>query len=123
MSDCASTPFVGRYDIPTLPQGSDSQIRITYKPNGTVVDLTTYTAKLQVRQHYDGPVLVELSTADSSIVLAATAPNITLNFTSAKLEGLTIYEGMIYDLEITSGAGAQTRVIEGSFSISRPVTR
>ena len=122
MSDCSTTGIVGKYNLPTIPLGADVSFPISYKPGGTLVDLSTYTAKLQVRKTYGSPVLVELSTADSSIVLAAIAPNSVLWFLKEKTEDLTITEGMQYDLEITSGSGIVTRVLEGSFSVSKQIT-
>lgn len=122
---CDSSDFVGYYDIKDLPQGADTSIPINYRTGDplALVDLSTYTAKLQVREDYNSPVLLELSTADSTIVLAATSPNILLVFTSAKTEAMTIFDNMIYDLEITSASGDVTRVLGGKFTISRQVTR
>lgn len=122
---CNSSDFVGYYDINDLPQGSYIIIPINYRTGDplALVDLSTYTAKLQVREDYNSPVLLELSTADSTIILAATSPNIQLVFTSAKTENMTIFDNMVYDLEITSAAGLVTRVLNGKFSISRQVTR
>lgn len=122
MSNCSSDSFVGHYDICGLPQGADTSIPIAYKPSGTLADLSAYTAKLQVRQTYGAPVLVELSTSDSSIEVDSTAPNITLHFLHTKIDDLTITEGMIYDLEIMSGSGVITRILEGSFSVTKQVT-
>ena len=122
MSCNNGSQFVGHWDIEGIPQGSDSEIRVTYKPNGVVADLSTYSAKLQVRRDYGMPVLIELSTTDGSIELDAVAPNVILNFTVAKTASLTVYEGMIYDLELTASDNTETRILEGSFSVSRPVT-
>lgn len=122
---CNSSDFVGYYEIKDLPQGADTTIPINYRTGDplALVDLSTYTAKLQVREDYNSPVLLELSTANSTIVLAATSPNISLYFTAAATEAMTIFDNMIYDLEITSSTGDVTRVLEGPFSISRQVTR
>ncbi len=122
---CASSPFVGWYPIESLPQGSDTTIPINYRVGDplALVELSTYTAKLQVRQNYTSPVLLELSSTDGTIVLDDVTPNITLIFIASKTENMTVFEGMIYDLEITSNTGTVTRVLEGTFSISRQVTQ
>ena len=122
MSDCSSTGYVGIYDISKVPLGADVTIPISYKPGGVLADLSAYTAKLQVRKTYGSPVLVELTSSDGSITLAATAPNITLSFFKEKTESLAVTEGMIYDLEITDPSGLITRVLQGSFSVSKQVT-
>lgn len=122
---CASSPFVGWYPIEGLPQGSDVSIYINYRTGDplALVDLSTYSAKLQVRQNYTSPVLIELSSQEGTIILAATSPNITLSFIDSKTQSMTVFEDMIYDLEITSASGITTRVLEGTFSISRQVTQ
>lgn len=122
MSNCSTGSFVGKWNIEGLPQGTDQEIRITWKPEGTVIDLSTYTAKLQVRKSYGLPVIIELSTTAGDITLGASVPNIVLTFPKEKTESLTGFENMIYDLEVTSSSGNVTRVIEGTFSISRQVT-
>lgn len=117
--------YTGVYNIEGLPQGSDFDIKIDYQFGDPPVtlDLTGYSGKLQVRRNYDAPVLLELLSGAGEIVFAATAPNITISFSNAKTETMTIYEDMIYDFEITSPAGLITRVIKGSFSLDRQVTR
>lgn len=122
---CASSPFVGWYPIEKLPQGSDISIPINYRVGDplALVDLSTYTAKLQVRQDYTSPVLIELNSSDGTIVLDSSSPNITLIFIASKTENMTVFEDMIYDLEIISSTGDVTRVLEGTFSISRQVTQ
>jgi len=122
---CASSPFVGWYPIDDLPQGSDTSIQINYRVGDplALVDLSTYTAKLQVRQNYSSPVLLELISADSTIELDSASPNIILNFIASKTENMTVFEDMIYDLEIVDASNITTRVLEGTFSISRQVTQ
>jgi hypothetical protein len=117
--------YVGKYNICGLPQGSDFDVKIDYQfgEPPTTLDLTGYSGKLQVRRNYDSPVLLELSSVAGTITFSSTAPNITVSFPASITESVYVYEDMIYDLEIVSPAGVITRVIEGSFSISRQVTR
>lgn len=121
----ASSDFVGCYDIKGIPQGSDVSIPINYRTGDPIalVDLSTYSAKLQVRKDYNSPVLIDLSTADGSILVSATSPNLTLKFTPAKTVNMTVFDDLIYDLDITSSTGIITTILGGSFSISRQVTR
>lgn len=114
--------YVGIYNIEGLPQGSDFDIMIDYQigdPSATL-DLTGYSGKLQVRRNYDSPVLLELTT---DIVFDSIAPNISISFPASLTDAMTVYEDMIYDLEIISPAGLTTRVIQGSFSLDRQVTK
>jgi hypothetical protein len=116
--------LVGYYPIKDLPQGADTPIKINYKegePPATV-DLSAATAKLQVKQNYSGATIIELNSADGTIVLDAVSPNITLWFRKELTEDVTVFEEMIYDLEVTDSTGLTTRLLEGPFSISRQVT-
>lgn len=117
--------YTGIYNIDGLPQGSDFDLKIDYQfgEPPVTLDLTGYSGKLQVRRNYDSPVLLELLSGAGEIVFDDTAPNITVSFSAAKTEAMGVYEDMIYDLEITSPAGLVTRVIKGSFSLDRQVTR
>jgi hypothetical protein len=113
--------LVGTYNL-IIPQGADISINLTYKVDNVVLDLSAYTAKLQVRVDYGSPVLLELKSIDNEIVLAATSPNIVVKFPNAKTTAMTTYEGMKYDLEITSASNLVTRVLKGTFKLDREVT-
>lgn len=113
--------LVGTYNL-IIPQGTDTDINLTYKVDNVTVDLTTYSAKLQVRADYGTTVLLELTSDDSEIELNATAPNIVIKFPNAKTTAMTTYEGMKYDLEITSGANLVSRPLKGTFKLDREIT-
>lgn len=111
-------------DNHVIEQGVDSSRQFTWKNSaGTPVDLTGYSARMQLRKSKaDKTVLLELSTANSKIVLGGTAGTVTVMFSKADTVGVTWTSG-VYDLELTS-AGMQTvRFIEGSFVLSQEVTR
>lgn len=119
-----TSSYVGIYNIEGLPQGADFEIQIDYQtPDLSTLNLTGYTGKLQVRKNYDGPVLLELTSASGDIVFGATAPNIIIRFGASATSAMTVYEDMIYDLEIISTVGLTTRVIKGTFSLDREVTK
>lgn len=116
--------YTGVFDIEGLPQGSDFDIQIDYQtPELTTLNLTGYSGTLQVRRNYDGPVLLALTSSAGNIVFASTAPNITFRFPASTTSAMTVYEDMIYDLEIVSPANLTTRVLKGSFSLDREVTK
>jgi hypothetical protein len=66
--------------------------------------------------------LVELTTENSRIALGGTAGTITLTIAAADTAALTSGRG-VYDLELVSGAGIVTRLLQGVATISRNVTR
>jgi len=109
-----------------IPQYTDWTVTALYTiNNGTVVDFSTYTGKLQVKQSYDGPVLLELNTTNGGIQLtngAGGTPNITINFLKALTNVMNVYDGMIYDLQVTSSTGQINRIMKGQFALDRAVT-
>jgi tRNA threonylcarbamoyladenosine modification (KEOPS) complex Pcc1 subunit len=66
--------------------------------------------------------LVELTTANSHIALGGTAGTISLTISATDTAGLTAGRG-VYDLELVSGSGIVTRLLQGVATISRNVTR
>jgi hypothetical protein len=110
------------YDI-LIEQGATFSQVITYKDNGVAVNLTGYTARMQVRATLESAsTLVELTTANSRIALGGTAGTITLTISATDTAALTAGRG-VYDLELVSGSGIVTRLLQGVATISRNVTR
>jgi hypothetical protein len=110
------------YDI-LIEQGATFSQVITYKDNGVAVNLTGYTARMQVRATLESAsTLVELTTANGRIALGGAAGTITLSISATDTEALTAGRG-VYDLELVSGSGIVTRLLQGVATISRNVTR
>jgi hypothetical protein len=119
------TASVGKCDI-EIAQGSDDTINIFYKPGGAIANLDGYTGRMQIRKSYTSSVLLELSTARSTITCsdgASSTPNIVISFKSNETSPLTTYTDMIYDLEIVSPTNLVTKIIQGKFSMIREITR
>lgn len=85
------------------------------------VDLTGWSAKMQVRQDVGQAVVIELSTANSRIALNSPLGNIQLHILAADTAMLTpgLYK---YDLELTDETGFVYRLIEGFFQIVGAIT-
>jgi hypothetical protein len=110
------------YDI-LIEQGATYSQVITYKEAGVAVNLTGYTARMQVRATLESAsTLVELTTANSRIALGGTAGTITLTISATDTAALASGRG-VYDLELVSGSGIVTRLLQGVATISRNVTR
>jgi hypothetical protein len=110
------------YDI-LIEQGATFSQVITYKDNGVAVNLRGYTARMQVRATLEAATaLIELTTANGRIALGGTAGTITLSISATDTEALTAGRG-VYDLELVSGGGIVTRLLQGVATISRNVTR
>jgi tRNA threonylcarbamoyladenosine modification (KEOPS) complex Pcc1 subunit len=96
---------------------------ITYKESGVAVNLTGYTARMQVRSTLESAeALIELTTANGRIALGGSAGTITLTISATDTAALTAGRG-VYDLELVSGSGIVTRLLQGVATISRNVTR
>jgi len=101
----------------TINQGATFSRTIDYKnPAGAAIDLSTSTAKMSVKKAYgDATSLIDLTTANSRIVLDDTLPNITLSLTSTLTAALPA--GLwVYDLEVYTGAAVDS-VIRGTFLV------
>ena len=113
--------YPGVYDI-VCPQGATFDRTFTYSVGGSAVDLTGYTAALQVRSGFDaGTALISLSTGGSGLVLGGTAGTITATI-SAAVTGAVDAGSYAYDLELYQGATV-TRLLQGAFTVTGGVTR
>lgn len=109
----------------TLEQGAAFVINITWQSaEGTPVDLTGYTAKMQARYKYSDPApLVTFSTADGTITLGGVLGTVKVEG-MALLPGLTEKRSGVYDLELTKTSdGLVTRLLQGSAVFSPEVTK
>jgi hypothetical protein len=96
------------YDI-LIEQGATFSQIVTYKESGVAVNLTGYTARMQVRSHAGiGRSFIELTTANGRIALGGSAGTITLTISATDTAALTAGRG-VYDLELVSGSGIVTR--------------
>lgn len=82
------------------------------------VDLTGYTALLQIRTAPGGTLLYD---ASSNITLGGTAGTIALNIPAATTAGFTWSVG-VYDLLLTSSQGVATRLLTGNVTVSPAVS-
>jgi hypothetical protein len=106
-----------------IQQGTDfSHVVSLQNSDGSVFVLSGYSAKMQVKEQVVSVTpLLELSTVNGRISVNGLAGQLTLTLTNALTTAMTWRSG-IYDLEITSGAGLVTRVMEGSITLSPEVT-
>lgn len=107
----------------TLDQGSTWTLRIVYEnPNSTPINLTGYTAEMQIRKKADSPTAVlTLSTGGNGIVITPLLGRLDLTATDEQTGA--IEPGLyVYDLELDS-SGVRTRLIQGSVTVSAEVTQ
>jgi len=107
-----------------IEQGATFSKVLTLKDSaGSLVNLTNYSsAEMDLRASPEtSAVILTLTTSNSTIALGGTAGTVTLTITAANTAGLTAGDG-VYDLEIVSGS-IITRILEGTYSIRRNISR
>lgn len=110
----------GNYNI-TAYQGATFDLSATWSIGGTPVDLTSYTAAMQVRESFDSNSTIFSISTGSGITLGGTAGTIDL-LVSADTMGSADPGAYTYDLELNSGSSI-IRLLRGSFIIEGEVTR
>jgi hypothetical protein len=118
-----SCSIAGTYNI-TCNQGATFSRTITWTDSAkNAIDITGYTARMQVRTAANAAsTVLELTTSNNRISLGGAAGTVTLTVDAATTANLTpaLY---VYDLELVSGGGVVTRLIEGNFNVKAEVTR
>lgn len=91
--------------------------------NLTPVDLTDYSAIMQIRATINSPVvLYEASTLIGNIVLGGVLGTITLTITATETAAFDWTRG-VYNLNLESSGGIVTRLVQGAVAVSPEVTR
>lgn len=104
------------------PQGTTFSKRVRYSIDDIPVDLTGYSARLQVRpSHYSEDIILDIFST-SGITLGASAGTIDI-FISANTTKEFPSGNFVYDLELESSGGIVNRLIEGAFIVTPEVTR
>jgi zona occludens toxin (predicted ATPase) len=112
-----------QYDF-EIEQGATLLKPIVWKDStGAAVNLTGYTAKMQVRQSTSSDeVLLELSNTNGKLTITPLTGTVTMVFSAATTADIDWKRGK-YDLELTAADGTVTRLIEGEITVSREITR
>ena len=111
----------------TIYQGATFRKRLTWKaPDGTPIDLTGCTARMQVRSEVESDVvLLSLTTENGGITLGGSAGTVNL-YLGAVATAALAFEGGVFDLEIIHPGALPddvTRLGQGYLNVSPEVTR
>ena len=114
----------GLYTL-TIDQGATLSLVLTWKDSSeNLVNLTGYTARMALRSAFTSSTTVlSLTTENGRISLGEVAGTITLTVAAADTAALTAPQTGVYDLELVSGAGVVTRLVQGTFNVTPEVTR
>jgi hypothetical protein len=113
----------GQHDI-TIEQGATLLLNLIWKDSlGAPVNITSYTARMQVREKYASTTAaLTLTTENGGITLGGAAGTVAVVGAASATALLTFRRG-VYDLELVSPGGVVTRLIEGTVTVTPEVTR
>jgi hypothetical protein len=114
-------PNPGRYNI-NVYKGTTFSLAPVWKIGGNPVDLTGYTADMQVRASTDTGIVTELSTANGRAVIVTYLGQTTLTLTATQTAALTSGT-YIYDLNLTAPDSTVTKILSGNFTVLDSVTQ
>tara|TARA_R110000764_G_scaffold217024_1_gene304060 strand:- start:1218 stop:1556 length:339 start_codon:yes stop_codon:yes gene_type:complete len=102
-----------------IDQGSDFSFTVDLSTTVGLLDLTSYTARGQIRKSYTSSTSV-----DFDISINVSDPELTCSLTAAQTT-LLKYGRYVYDIEILSGddPAIVTRVVEGQVDVTPRVSR
>ena len=121
----------GKYNF-IIQQGSTFKRLIQYTDsNGEPIDLTDYSARMQIRPSVDSETvyvnLTDTIDADGSgILITPKSGTLEITLSAASSSKLSFNGDAVYDLEIYSGSGNSVyvaRILEGRVKLSKEVTR
>ena len=114
--------LAARKDL-TIEQGSTFHRLVRWTDGeGNPVDLSDWSARMQVRKTHGGTLLLDLSTSNGKITLGSNG-QIEINATADDTDSLS-FERAIYDLELTppDGSSGTVRLLEGYVYLNKQVT-
>jgi hypothetical protein len=120
MAQLADSP--GEYDF-IIYQGQDFSRTFTIKDsNGDAIDISGYDARLQVRENKSSSSSVLSLTVGDGLSITGASGQVTVSLTATETAALD-YNGGVYDLELVDGSDVVTRILEGSATLDKEVTR
>jgi len=112
--------IAGKYDIVINKRATFKLSLVLRNSSGTLINLTGYTAKMQIRKDPDGVVIQELTNL-SGLTLGGTAGTILIRIESTAT-ALYDFEFARYDLFITTGSES-TKILEGDVKLDDSITQ
>tara|TARA_R100001015_G_C4506303_1_gene79339 strand:+ start:215 stop:598 length:384 start_codon:yes stop_codon:yes gene_type:complete len=123
----------GKYSF-TIEQGATTDFQIDWRDStGTPVDLTDYTARMQIRSSYGSSGILYanltsdldsdgtgLNMSGSNSAFPPTSGSIGVIISAASSSNFTFQEAL-YDLELVTGSTV-TRLLQGNVRLSKEVT-
>jgi len=115
--------MANRYNL-EINQGATFSLTATWKDStGAAINLTGYTARLQIRESYASTTTIVSLTSGAGITLGGAAGTITIVIAASATSALTSPFSGVYDLELVDASSVVTRLLEGAATVSPEVTR
>ena len=122
-----------KYNL-TMWQGSTFGLAITVKDaNNAVQNLTSYTARMQIRPGYNsGTVTETLTSANGEILITAATGNVSIELAASRTANIAVdmdspskppKSTYVQDLELIDGAGKVSKLLFGDVIVYGEVTR
>lgn len=109
------------YDI-EIDAGATFQLQVLWRDSdGDPINLTGYSARMHIRRTVEAEDIDVELTSGSGMTLGGTAGTIDIEIDDATTSGLS--GSYVYDLELESGGGVVSRVIQGAVTVNPEVTR
>jgi len=108
-----------------IEQGATFGQTLTLKDSSdTLINLTGYTsAEMDLRETPESSSeVITLTTANNRITLGGSAGTVTLSISAADTANLTAGDG-VFDLEVVDGSSRVFRILEGTYTIRRNISR
>lgn len=127
-----STLSANKYNL-EMWQGATFSMVITVKDaNANVQNLTSYTARMQIRTSYGAAAATEsLTTSNGEITITAAEGNVALELAASRTANISVdYNNgkppkstYVYDLELIDNAGKVSKLLYGDINVYGEVTR
>lgn len=114
----------GKLDL-IIEKGGKFSKHLEYKDKQKqAIDLTGYTARMQIRKNAQAATFIlELTTENGRISITPLTGEIDLSITGADTAAITDRGNAIYDLELIDGGGEPLKFLRGTVSLIEEVTK
>ena len=107
----------------TIKQGATFRKPFQWNAGGSPVDMTGWTARMQIRPEVDSEIVIaDLTTENGGITIEPLEGKINLYLSDVETSAFG-FESAVYDIELVDQSGDVHRDIEGKIKLSPEVTR
>lgn len=111
----------GKYNI-VCPQGTTFSQDLTYSVDDVPVNLSGWTAEMQIREkHTSATEVAVLTIANGGIEILG--GGVIRLYLAAAFTATLVAKEYVYDIELTTPLGVVSRILEGKFIVTPEVTR